>query len=70
VVRQSTERPESLGDFATLVRPGPDVGIRLRRTLADVTQVHQHLAGVRSPFGDGTASSQIKQAIDALIEGE
>jgi hypothetical protein len=44
--------------------------MHLRRTLADVSRVHQHLAGLPSPFGDGTASSQIKQAIDALIKGE
>lgn len=69
VVRQSTERPEVLGTFATLV-PSlgdlPAVADELLRNLADT---HQRLATLPCPYGDGQASlrcvHQLAQALRA-----
>ncbi|HEY0718787.1 MAG TPA: UDP-N-acetylglucosamine 2-epimerase (non-hydrolyzing) [Streptosporangiaceae bacterium] len=59
VVRNSTERPESIdAGFAHLVQPGPVLGDLGRRLIAD-DGLGSRLAGVPCPYGDGTASEQI-----------
>jgi len=59
VVRNSTERPESVeAGFAHLVRPGPLVGEIGRRLIAD-TGMAGRLAGIPCPYGDGKASERI-----------
>ena len=59
VVRNSTERPESVAaGFAHLVQPGPAIGEVGRRLIAD-TQLAGKLAGVPCPYGDGMASLRI-----------
>ena len=63
VVRNSTERPEVLGTFAELVRPGPEIGRAAREWLenpADLTEI-------ASPYGTGTASRQSVEALEALL---
>jgi len=58
VVRRSTERPEALAAFATLVRPG-EIGRASAVILAGGEQLRRTLAETPSPYGDGTASEVI-----------
>ena len=59
VVRNSTERPESVeAGFAELVQPGPAIGEAARR-LIDDRELSERLAATPCPFGDGTASQRI-----------
>jgi UDP-N-acetylglucosamine 2-epimerase (non-hydrolysing) len=59
VIRNSTERPESIDSgFAHLVRPGPAIGDLGRQLISD-TQLSLRLAAVPCPFGDGKASERI-----------
>ncbi len=59
VVRNSTERPESVeAGFAQLVQPGQAIGEAARR-LIDDRDLGRRLAGIPSPFGDGMASQRI-----------
>jgi UDP-N-acetylglucosamine 2-epimerase (non-hydrolysing) len=69
VVRRSTERPEVIGTFAELVEPGPDISAVAGRWAADVPGLHQRLADLPSPYGDGTASAQIVKEIEVLVGG-
>jgi UDP-N-acetylglucosamine 2-epimerase (non-hydrolysing) len=59
VVRNSTERPESVeAGFAHLVQPGPVIG-ELGRELIGDDGLAARLAAQPCPYGDGTASKQI-----------
>jgi UDP-N-acetylglucosamine 2-epimerase (non-hydrolysing) len=67
VVRRSTERPEVLGTFAELVEPEPGISEIGRRWSADLAGLHERLAGIPSPYGDGTASARTVEGIGALV---
>lgn len=67
VVRNSTERPEVIGTFAALVAPGPEIGRTVARWLADLPDLHQRLAGIPSPYGDGRASERAVAEITRLV---
>jgi UDP-N-acetylglucosamine 2-epimerase (non-hydrolysing) len=59
VVRNSTERPESIAaGFAQIVRPGPLFSELGRAVIADAT-LSDRLAATPCPYGDGTASDRI-----------
>jgi UDP-N-acetylglucosamine 2-epimerase (non-hydrolysing) len=59
VIRNSTERPESMAaGFAHLVRPGPVIGDLSRELIAD-TGLAERLARQPCPYGDGQASERI-----------
>ena len=59
VVRNSTERPESIdAGFAHLVQPGPLIGDLGRQLIGD-EGLSERLAGLPCPFGDGRASERI-----------
>jgi UDP-N-acetylglucosamine 2-epimerase (non-hydrolysing) len=59
VVRNSTERPESIAaGFAWLVRPGEAISELGRQLIAD-SELRPRLRAVPCPFGDGTASDKI-----------
>lgn len=59
VVRNSTERPESIAaGFAHLVQPGPAIGDLGRKLIADAG-LTRRLAAIPCPFGDGLASERI-----------
>ena len=59
VVRNSTERPESIeAGFAQLVRPGPAIGEIGRGLIAD-PQLSARLREIPCPYGDGRASERI-----------
>ena len=59
VVRNSTERPESIeAGFAHLVQPGRVIG-ELGRQLISDTLLSERLAQIPCPYGDGLASERI-----------
>jgi UDP-N-acetylglucosamine 2-epimerase (non-hydrolysing) len=59
VVRNSTERPESIAaGFAHLVTPGPAIGEIGRELIADPL-LSARLQGIPCPYGDGQASNRI-----------
>lgn len=66
VVRNSTERPEAMADFATLVAPGPALGRAARDGLALGAPGRARLAALPSPFGDGLASHRIVRLLAEL----
>jgi UDP-N-acetylglucosamine 2-epimerase (non-hydrolysing) len=68
VVRRSTERPEALRDFATLVRPGPEIGAYAARLLADPAALIARLTELPSPFGDGKAAERIHALTRVLVK--
>jgi len=67
VVRRSTERPEAMRDFATLVQPGPEIGSVALRLLADVDGLISRLATLPSPYGDGTAAERIRTLLCSAV---
>ena len=67
VVRRSTERPEVLGTFSRLVRPGPGVADAATEWLDDIVALHARLAELPSPYGDGQASALTVAAADRLL---
>jgi UDP-N-acetylglucosamine 2-epimerase (non-hydrolysing) len=67
VVRNSTERPESIdAGFSHLVQPGPVIG-DLGRQLIEDDGLSERLAGIGCPFGDGTASEQIAGCLRGFL---
>ena len=70
VARRSTERPEVLGTFATLVDPVDGIGPAASALAADVAGAHARLAGIRSPYGDGRAARRIAAEIAARWPGD
>jgi len=67
VVRNSTERPESIeAGFAHLVQPGPAISDLGRRIIADA-DLADRLARVSCPFGDGKASERINVLLQAFL---
>jgi UDP-N-acetylglucosamine 2-epimerase (non-hydrolysing) len=67
VIRNSTERPESVdAGFAHLVRPGPAVGALGRRLISD-ERLGERLAAIPCPFGDGRASERIVECLRAFL---
>jgi UDP-N-acetylglucosamine 2-epimerase (non-hydrolysing) len=70
VVRNSTERPESIAaGFAHLVQPGPRIGDLGRELIAD-DGLAARLAGISCPFGDGTASARIAALAERYLGPE
>jgi UDP-N-acetylglucosamine 2-epimerase (non-hydrolysing) len=67
VVRRSTERPEVLGTFAELVEPGPGIATVAERWVEDLEGLHRRMARLPSPYGDGTASTQIVREMEELV---
>ncbi|MFI5699272.1 non-hydrolyzing UDP-N-acetylglucosamine 2-epimerase [Streptomyces xanthochromogenes] len=66
VVRNSTERPEAMPDFAELVRPEAELGQAARRRLAEGPAGRARLAALPSPFGDGLASRRVVALLTEL----
>ncbi len=67
VVRRSTERPEVQGTFVELVPPGPRIGELAGEWAADVVGLRERLAGLPSPYGDGSASERSVAALAELL---
>jgi UDP-N-acetylglucosamine 2-epimerase (non-hydrolysing) len=70
VARRSTERPEVIGTFATLVDPAGGIAPAAAELAADVAGAHRRLAGHPSPFGDGHAAARIVADLDARLAGD
>ena len=70
VVRRSTERPEVLGTFAERVLPGPDIGRIVGGWIADLPALHERLAMIPSPYGEGDAAERSVAAIDELLNSQ
>jgi UDP-N-acetylglucosamine 2-epimerase (non-hydrolysing) len=67
VVRRSTERPEVLGTFATLVSSPADLRPLAARLLQSLDDTHRHLSDVPTPYGDGRASTRcVRHVAEAL----
>ncbi len=64
VVRRSTERPEVLGTFASLVPGGVRLGRAVREALAEDPAA---LREVPSPYGDGSASRVVVESVVKLV---
>lgn len=62
VVRRSTERPEALAHFATLVRPD-GISRAANAYLAAGAPLRRKLTATPSPYGDGTASETIVREV-------
>jgi UDP-N-acetylglucosamine 2-epimerase (non-hydrolysing) len=70
VVRRSTERPEVLGTFATLVPALPELARVAGRLMERLDTTHSRLAALASPYGDGRASARcVRHIAQALREG-
>jgi UDP-N-acetylglucosamine 2-epimerase (non-hydrolysing) len=69
VVRNSTERPESVAaGFAHLVQPGPAIGDLGRELIADAG-LALRLAAIPCPYGDGKASQRIAACARGFLCG-
>ena len=64
VVRRSTERPEVLGTFASLVPAGLRLAAAVRSALAEDPAA---LADLPSPYGAGSASRVVVEAVVKLV---
>jgi UDP-N-acetylglucosamine 2-epimerase (non-hydrolysing) len=71
ILRRSSDRPEVLGTFATLVPSLVDFPVVARQLLANLEETHRRLADLPSPYGDGKASARcVQQIVSAgLIPG-
>jgi UDP-N-acetylglucosamine 2-epimerase (non-hydrolysing) len=68
ILRRSSDRPEVLGTFATLVPSLADFPEVARHLLADLDEIHHRLAELPSPYGDGRASVRcVKQIVSAAV---
>ena len=63
VVRNSTERPEVIGTFATRVGPGDEIGAAAAEMLGRDLTAHS------TPYGDGSASRRSLEALANLVQG-
>jgi UDP-N-acetylglucosamine 2-epimerase (non-hydrolysing) len=69
VVRNSTERPESIeAGFAHLVKPGPEIGEIGRQLIGDA-MLSGRLARIPCPYGDGLASERITACVRDFLGG-
>ncbi len=67
VVRNSTERPESVeAGFARLVRPGPAIADVGRQLISDAG-LSRRLAAIPCPFGDGKATERIAACLQRFL---
>jgi UDP-N-acetylglucosamine 2-epimerase (non-hydrolysing) len=67
VVRNSTERPESIeAGFAHLVQPGPVISDLGRQLIGD-RGLRERLAAIPCPYGDGKASERITELLRGFV---
>lgn len=63
IVRRSNERPEVETTYGTRVQAGPGINMIAMTWLRDLDAINTKLAYLPSPYGDGTASTQIICAV-------
>lgn len=64
ILRRSTERPEVVGTFTTLVGDPVVMAETVRRFLATIADRHADLATLATPYGDGRAGARTVAAIE------
>ena len=70
VMRETTERPEAVeAGGARLVGTDPDCIYRETSALIESAELYESMRNIKNPFGDGTASSQIAEAVLSHFEG-
>lgn len=69
IVRRSTERPEVLGTFATLVPDPADIARTAERLLCRIDDLHRELARLHCPYGDGRAAERCIQQLPRVLAG-
>jgi UDP-N-acetylglucosamine 2-epimerase (non-hydrolysing) len=69
VVRKSTERPEVLGSFCSLVSVGPEISATAQRWLDGDPFDLDALSQMDSPYGNGEAGALSAKAIGRLLDG-
>lgn len=69
VVRRSTERPEVVGTFTTMLPAGAHLTAAATSLLADRAELHDRLVQLPTPYGDGGAAARIVAAIGDLRPG-
>lgn len=67
IIRRSNERPEIEGTFGIRLKPGKQISCITNTYLNNVATIQSQLTTVLSPYGDGTASTQIVDATKALL---
>lgn len=67
VVRNSTERPEVLGTFCSLVEVGPKISDHARRWLSGEPHTPEELSRIPSPYGDGNSGPRSVAALQQLL---
>ncbi len=67
VVRNSTERPEVLGTWATLVSDPAAIAEAAAPAIAEPAATHARLIAIPSPYGTGDAGERSAAAIRALL---
>ncbi|EID52542.1 non-hydrolyzing UDP-N-acetylglucosamine 2-epimerase [Saccharomonospora xinjiangensis] len=66
VIRRSNERPEVEATFGARLRPGQDIAGTVNQWLSDIAATHTRLADQRCPYGDGTATRRIADAMQTV----
>lgn len=69
VVRRTTERPEVLGTFSSLVSVGEDISATSRRWLTNDPYSLTQLREIKSPYGDGYAGERCAEQVIRLVRG-
>lgn len=67
ILRRSSDRPEVLGTFATLVPSLDDFPDVARQLIFSLDETHRRLAELPSPYGDGHASARCLQEIVSAV---
>jgi len=68
VVRRSTERPEVLGTFATLLSDPGQIPIEAEKIIDSREQLMARLHDLGSPFGDGHASERMHLSLRRFLD--
>jgi UDP-N-acetylglucosamine 2-epimerase (non-hydrolysing) len=68
IMRYTTDRPEVVGTFATVVHSPDDLPSVAGRLLADLDETHKRLAEIPTPYGDGQASAECVRHITSMVD--
>lgn len=68
VVRRSTERPEVLGTFASLISEPGTVVSEAERMIREGPHLMERLAAIDCPFGDGRAAIRMMQSLMSTLD--
>lgn len=63
IVRRSNERPEAERLFGKRVLPGAEISQVASAWIQDAAAIHERLAAIPTPYGDGSASTRLVHAL-------